>query len=91
MVEPEIAFADLKDNADLAEDFLKYVFSDILDRCADDMEQLQRQVTDKSKIIKRLTMTAGVRLTIPPQLRMQPMMMTRAATTCSCQRRADTC
>ncbi len=54
MVEPEIAFANLTDNANLAEEFLKYVFSHVLDRCADDMEFLQKQVTDKSKIIKRL-------------------------------------
>ncbi len=37
MIEPEIAFADLGDNADLAERFLKSVFTEVLDRCADDM------------------------------------------------------
>ncbi len=37
MVEPEIAFADLNDLADLAEDFLKSVFRSVLDRCPDDM------------------------------------------------------
>ena len=37
MVEPEIAFADLDDLADLAEDFLKYIFRAVLDECADDM------------------------------------------------------
>ncbi|MGB8377937.1 MAG: asparagine--tRNA ligase [Rhodanobacteraceae bacterium] len=37
MVEPEIAFADLADNADLAEDFLKSVFSTVLAERADDM------------------------------------------------------
>jgi asparaginyl-tRNA synthetase len=37
MVEPEIAFADLADNADLAEDLLKYVFRALLDERADDM------------------------------------------------------
>jgi len=37
MVEPEIAFADLNDLADLAEDFLKSVFRYVLDRCPDDM------------------------------------------------------
>lgn len=37
MIEPEIAFADLDDLADLAEDFLKYVFRAVLDECADDM------------------------------------------------------
>ena len=37
MVEPEIAFADLSDNADLAEEFLKYVFSAVLNERQDDM------------------------------------------------------
>ena len=37
MVEPEIAFADLNDNADLAESFLKRVIKDILEERADDM------------------------------------------------------
>lgn len=37
MVEPEIAFADLDDLADLAEDFLKYIFKAVLDECAEDM------------------------------------------------------
>jgi asparaginyl-tRNA synthetase len=37
MVEPEIAFADLDDLAQLAEDFLKGVFRRVLERCGDDM------------------------------------------------------
>jgi len=37
MIEPEIAFADLDDVADLAEDFLKYVFKAVLDECPEDM------------------------------------------------------
>src|SRR5690606_33499314 len=37
MVEPEIAFADLNDDADLAEDFLKYLFKTLLNERADDM------------------------------------------------------
>ena len=37
MVEPEFAFADLNDDADLAEDFLKTVIKKVLDNCADDM------------------------------------------------------
>jgi len=37
MVEPEIAFADVTANADLAEDLLRYSFRAILDECADDM------------------------------------------------------
>jgi asparaginyl-tRNA synthetase len=38
MVEPEIAFADLNDDADLAEDFLKYVFRAVLEERPDDMK-----------------------------------------------------
>jgi len=37
MVEPEVAFADLDDLANLAEDFLKYVFASVLERCGEDM------------------------------------------------------
>ncbi|MBX3707879.1 MAG: asparagine--tRNA ligase [Pseudomonadales bacterium] len=37
MIEPEVAFADLDDNARLAESFLKGIFTDVLARCADDM------------------------------------------------------
>lgn len=38
MIEPEIAFADLSANADLAEDFLKYVFRAVLLERPDDMK-----------------------------------------------------
>ncbi|HKA44264.1 MAG TPA: asparagine--tRNA ligase [Burkholderiales bacterium] len=37
MIEPEIAFADLSDNATLAEDLTKYVFKAVLDERGDDM------------------------------------------------------
>jgi asparaginyl-tRNA synthetase len=37
MIEPEIAFADLADDVDLAEQFLKYIFRAVLDERADDM------------------------------------------------------
>lgn len=37
MIEPEIAFADLNDDADLAEDFIKHTFKDVLEERADDM------------------------------------------------------
>ena len=38
MIEPEMAFAELVDNQDLAEDFLKYLFRYALEKCGDDME-----------------------------------------------------
>jgi len=37
MIEPEIAFADLADNADLAEEFIRFLIDDLLTRRADDM------------------------------------------------------
>ena len=37
MIEPEIAFADINDNMELAEDFLKYIFKTALEDCAGDL------------------------------------------------------
>jgi asparaginyl-tRNA synthetase len=52
MVEPEIAFADLNDDAALAEDFLKHCIKAVLDERADDMDFFQQRV-DKG-VIERL-------------------------------------
>ena len=52
MIEPEIAFADLADAADLAEEMLKYVFQAVLDERADDMAFFQQRV-DKT-VVDRL-------------------------------------
>lgn len=49
MVEPEIAFADLDDLADLAEDFLKYIFSAILEECPEDMAFFARFIEPEAK------------------------------------------
>ena len=38
MVEPEICFADLKDDMDLAEDMIKFIFSYVLDKCPEEMD-----------------------------------------------------
>lgn len=38
MVEPEICFADLNDDMDLAEDMIKYIFNYVLDNCSEEME-----------------------------------------------------
>ncbi|MDJ0496950.1 MAG: asparagine--tRNA ligase [Acidimicrobiia bacterium] len=46
MIEPEVAFADLADNADLAEDYVRYLFRYILDRCSDDLEFFNKWVDD---------------------------------------------
>lgn len=44
MVEPEVAFCDLVGLADLAEDFLKNLFSDVLSRCSEDMAFFDQRV-----------------------------------------------
>ncbi|MFQ0971456.1 asparagine--tRNA ligase [Gilliamella sp. BG1] len=49
MMEPEVAFADLDDNAKLAEDMLKYVFKEVLEKRADDMQFFAQHV-DKEAI-----------------------------------------
>ncbi len=38
MVEPEVAFCDLGGVAELAEEFLKYIFTQVLENCSEDME-----------------------------------------------------
>jgi asparaginyl-tRNA synthetase len=44
MVEPEIAFADLADDADLAEDLLRTVIAEVLERRADDMAFFEQRI-----------------------------------------------
>lgn len=44
MIEPEVAFADLSDNMALAEDFLKYVFGWILEKCPADMDFFDQRI-----------------------------------------------
>ena len=43
MIEPEVAFFDLKDNMDLAEAMLQYVISFALEHCADDIQFLKER------------------------------------------------
>ena len=38
MIEPEIAFADLEDNMELAEDMVKYIINYVLEHCPEEME-----------------------------------------------------
>jgi asparaginyl-tRNA synthetase len=52
MIEPEIAFADLDDLADLAEDFLKYIFAAVLEECPDDMAFFEKRIEPQA--IERL-------------------------------------
>lgn len=46
MIEPELAFADLADNADLAEDYIRYMFRYVLDNCLDDLEFFNKWVEE---------------------------------------------
>ena len=52
MIEPEMAFFDIEDNMDLAEDFLKYITGYVLEHCIDDLEFLNKMY-DK-ELISRL-------------------------------------
>ncbi|HEX4938183.1 MAG TPA: asparagine--tRNA ligase [Candidatus Kapabacteria bacterium] len=45
MVEPEVAFADLKQNADMAEEFLQYVFRAVLNERQDDMAFFDQHIS----------------------------------------------
>lgn len=49
MIEPEMAFYDLKDNMDLAEEFLKYLIKYALEHCADDLNFLADRLKQEEK------------------------------------------
>ena len=71
MIEPEMAFYDITDNMDLAEEFVKYCIRYVLDNCRDDIEFLAEHY-DKDLISRlefvlhndfvRLTYTEGVEI-----------------------------
>ncbi len=69
MIEPEVAFADLADNAGLAEDFLKAVIGEVLESCPDDMaffaERIDKDVLDRLQHVagtpfERMTYTDAI-------------------------------
>ena len=69
MIEPEMAFYDITDNMDLAEDFIKHCVSYALENCADDINFLaqmyDKELVNRLKFIVendfvRLTYTEGV-------------------------------
>jgi asparaginyl-tRNA synthetase len=71
MIEPEMAFYDIKDNMDLAEDFLKYLVRYALEHCADDLEFLNNMydkgLVDRLKSVvdlpfERLTYTRAIEI-----------------------------
>lgn len=49
MIEPEMAFYDLKDNMDLAEEMLKYLIRYALENCLDDLLFLEKRETEQEK------------------------------------------
>ncbi len=49
MIEPEVAFNDLDDNMDLAQDFIQYVIQYTVDRCADDLKFLEGRLIEEEK------------------------------------------
>ncbi len=71
MIEPEVAFNDITDNMDLAEDFIKYCVRWALDNCKDDLEFLNKMI-DKTLLERlnfvvdhdfvRLTYTDGIKI-----------------------------
>lgn len=50
MIEPEVAFYDLSDNMQLAEDLLKYVIKYAIDNCADELEFLKTRLIEEEKL-----------------------------------------
>ncbi len=64
MIEPEMAFFDIYDNMDLAEEMLKYLVNNALQNCSDDLEFLN-QMYDKELItrLQNVVNTPFVRLT----------------------------
>ena len=49
MIEPEVAFFDIHDDMDLAEDMLKYVIRYALDNCMEDLEFLSKRLQEEEK------------------------------------------
>jgi asparaginyl-tRNA synthetase len=49
MIEPEMAFYELDDNMDLAEEFLKYLIQYALDHCMDDLKFLSARLQEEEK------------------------------------------
>ncbi len=71
MIEPEMAFYDINDNMDLAEEFLKYLVQYALDNCIDDLEFLNKmydnELIDRLRFVvdndfKRLSYTEAVEI-----------------------------
>ena len=57
MIEPEMAFADLDDDAALAEEYMRYLFNHVLENCSSDLEFFEKRIDDK--VISTLKTLAG--------------------------------
>jgi asparaginyl-tRNA synthetase len=53
MIEPEMAFFELEDNMDLAEDFLKYLIRYAMEHCADDLAFLEKRLLEEESQMKK--------------------------------------
>ncbi|MDE7413838.1 MAG: asparagine--tRNA ligase [Muribaculaceae bacterium] len=71
MIEPEVAFADIHENMDIAEEFIKYCINYALENCKDDIEFLQehfdKDLVSRLKFVVendfvRLPYTEGIRI-----------------------------
>ncbi len=63
MVEPEMAFFDLEDDMDLAEDLVEYIVHYVLKTCRRELETLERDITQLEKVKRpfyRMTYTEAV-------------------------------
>jgi asparaginyl-tRNA synthetase len=49
MIEPEVAFADIHDNMDLAEALLKYTISHVVENCSEELQFLEQRLLDEEK------------------------------------------
>lgn len=52
MVEPEVAYMELDEDMDLAEDFVRHIVSHVLEQCKDELETLERDTAPLEKITK---------------------------------------
>ncbi len=64
MIEPEVAFNEIEENMDLAEDFLQYLIKYALDNCQDDLEFLNK-MWDKELIERLEFVTANNFIRLP--------------------------
>jgi len=49
MIEPEMAFYDLENNMELAEEFIKSIIKDLTEECKEDLEYLNKRLLDEDK------------------------------------------